>query len=175
MLQQPDQLAIVHYDRCRDHGRGAARADQRVDFEHAIEARRPRLRASAHRLLDPVHLFTLIREGLVLVGVRGAAASMARVARKAARSLVRGWASCLGRIFEVDVIKCARCGGTMKAIASIRDDVELERLLRHVGLDADFPKTRPARAPPAAWAGEGSQVDPTVDAWDGKDAQPADD
>ena len=117
----------------------------------------------------------IIREGLALVGVRGTAASMARVARKAARSLVRGWASCLGRIFEVDVIKCARCGGTMKAIASIRDDVELERLLRHVGLEADFPKTRPARAPPAAWAGEDSQVDPTVDAWDGKDAQPADD
>ena len=110
-----------------------------------------------------------------MVGVRGAAASMGRAARKAARSLVRGWASCLGRIFAVDVIKCSRCGGTMKAIASIRDDEELERLLRHVGLDAEFPTTRPARAPPAAWAGEGSQVDPAVEAWDGKDEQPADD
>ena len=80
-----------------------------------------------------------------------------------------------GRIFEVDVIKCARCGGTMKVIASITDDSELERLLRHVGLEADFPRTRPARAPPAAWAGEGCQVDPSADAWDGKDAQLADD
>ena len=118
----------------------------------------------------------LIREGLALVGVRGTAASMARVARKAARSLVRGWASCLGRIFEVDVIKCARCGGTMKAIASIRDDVELERLLRHVGLEADFPKdaARSCAAGGVGWGGlpggsDGGKM------WDGKDAQPADD
>ena len=145
-----------------------------VRYHGALGPRSP-LREAVTRAAKEKANFQLIREGLALVGVRGTAASMARVARKAARSLVRGWASCLGRIFEVDVIKCARCGGTMKAIASIRDDVELERLLRHVGLEADFPKTRPARAPPAAWAGEDSQVDPTVDAWDGKDAQPADD
>lgn len=61
----------------------------------------------------------------------------------------------------------------MKAISSITDDVELERLLRHVGLDAEFPRTRPARAPPAAWVGD-TQVDASVDAWDGKDSLPAD-
>jgi hypothetical protein len=88
---------------------------------------------------------------------------------------VKGWAACLGRIFEIDVIKCARCGGTMKAIATITADAELERLLRHVGLEADLPKTRPARAPPALWGGEGSRVDPATDAWDGKDSLPADD
>ena len=62
----------------------------------------------------------------------------------------------------------------MRAIASINDDAELERLLRHVGLEAEVPKTRSARAPPLALGGEGSQVDPGTDAWDGKDAQPAD-
>ena len=81
----------------------------------------------------------------------------------------------MGRIFEVDVIKCMRCGGTMKAIATITDDAELERLLKHVGLEADFPKTKPARAPPSTGGGEGSQVDPATDAWDGKDALPAED
>jgi hypothetical protein len=117
----------------------------------------------------------LIREGLALVGALGTAAAIVRAARKAGRSAVRGWASCLGRIFEIDVITCARCGGTMKAIASITEDGEFERLLRHVGLEADFPKTLPARAPPAAWGGEDSQADAAVDAWDGKDEQPADD
>jgi hypothetical protein len=62
----------------------------------------------------------------------------------------------------------------MKAIASITDDAELERLLTHVGLEADLPKTRPARAPPGMFGGEGSQVDPATDAWDGKDELPAD-
>jgi hypothetical protein len=63
----------------------------------------------------------------------------------------------------------ARCGGRMRPIASITDAAELERLLRHVGLEADFPKTRPARAPPLVWGGEGSQVDPGLDAWDAPD------
>ena len=116
----------------------------------------------------------LIREGLALVGALGTAASTARKARKVVAAAVRGWAACLGRIFEIDVIKCVRCGGTMRAIASINDDAELERLLRHVGIEADLPRTRPARAPPAALGVEGSQVDPGTDAWDGKDAQPAD-
>ena len=116
----------------------------------------------------------LIREGIALVGVLGTAARTARAARKAVASAVKGWAACLGRIFLVDVIKCARCGGTMRAIASITDDAELERLLSHVGMEADLPRTRPARGPPAAFGGEGSQVDPGTDAWDGKDAQPAD-
>ena len=111
----------------------------------------------------------------MLVGVLGTAASTARKARKVAAAAVKGWASCLGRIFEVDVIKCARCGGRMRPIAAITDAVELERFLLHVGLEADFPRTRPARAPPAPWGGEGSQVDPATDAWDGKDAPPAED
>src|SRR5271154_3358002 len=95
----------------------------------------------------------IICEGIALVGVVGAAASTARKARKVVAAAVRGWASCLGRIFEIDVIKCLRCGGTMKAIATITDDGELERLLRHVGIEADFPKTRPARAPPLPFGG----------------------
>ena len=62
----------------------------------------------------------------------------------------------------------------MKAIAQVTDDGELERLLKHVGHEADFPKTKPARAPPSMLGGEGSQVDPATDAWDGKDELPAD-
>ncbi len=111
---------------------------------------------------------------MALVGVLGTAATTARAARKVVAAAVKGWASCLGRIFEIDVIKCARCGGRMRPIAAITEAVELERLLLHVGLEADFPRTRPARAPPLGWGREGSQVDPATDAWDGKDAPPVD-
>ena len=63
----------------------------------------------------------------------------------------------------------------MRPIATITDGVELERLLTHVGLEADFPRTRPSRAPPTLWGGEGSQVDPAADAWEGKDEERAED
>ncbi|MBI3552173.1 MAG: transposase [Elusimicrobia bacterium] len=145
-----------------------------VRFHGALGPRSP-MREAVTRAAAEKANFQLIREGLALVGVLGTAARRARAARKVVAAAVKGWAACLGRIFEIDVIKCTRCGGTMKAIASITDDAELERLLKHVGLEADFPRTRPARAPPAMFGGEGSQVDPATDAWDGKDAQPADD
>lgn len=57
----------------------------------------------------------------------------------------------------------------MKAVAAIRDDVELERLMRYLGVESDFPKTKSARGPPVGYAGEDSQVNPTVDVWDGRD------
>jgi hypothetical protein len=142
---------------------------------HGVLGPRSPLREAVTRAAKEKANFQLIREGLALVGVLGTAASTARAARKVVAAAVKGWASCLGRIFEIDVIKCARCGGRMRAMASITDDAELERLLTHVGLEADFPRTRPARAPPLAWGGEGSQVDPATDAWDGKDAPPAED
>lgn len=81
----------------------------------------------------------------------------------------------MGRLFEVNAIKCASCGGEMKVVAAISDDVELERLMRHLGIEADFPKTKPARSPPVGWGGEDSQVDPEVDAWEGRDEERAED
>lgn len=40
-------------------------------------------------------------------------------------------------------------GGVMVLTALIQDDRELDRILGHQGWPADFPKTSPARAPPA--------------------------
>ncbi len=96
------------------------------------------------------------------------AARAKRAASGAAERMVRGWAACLGRILGVDDIKCPKCGGELLAVAAIQDDVELERLMEHLGLEKDFPRTKPARAPPGA-GGEDSQVDPAVEAWEGKD------
>jgi len=96
------------------------------------------------------------------------AARAKRAASAAAERVVRGWAACLGRILGVDDIKCPKCGGELRAVAAIQDDRELERLMEHLGLEKDFPRTKSARSPPGAW-GEESQVDPAVEAWEGKD------
>ena len=45
------------------------------------------------------------------------------------------WAMLIKRVYEVDPLKCARCGGEMKVIAFIeppRGDV-IEKILRHCG------------------------------------------
>ena len=114
--------------------------------------------------------FQCIRDGIVVRGAGGAAAGAVRLACVAANKALRGWAACLGRIFEVDPIKC-RCGGTMKLIAVITEDHELDRLLVHQGIEVDFPKTRPARSPPKYRVGEDTQLDPGSEAWDGKDEE----
>jgi diadenosine tetraphosphate (Ap4A) HIT family hydrolase len=144
-----------------------------VRHHGALGPRSP-LRKAVTRAAQEKANFQLIRNGVALVGLRGAAASMGRSMRKKVTAAVRGWASCLGRIFEVNPIKC-RCGGTMVAIATIRDDAELERVLRHEGLEVDFPRTKPSRSPPSVYGGEDGQVEPSNDAWDGKDEERAED
>ena len=91
----------------------------------------------------------------------------------------RSWAACLSRVFEVDPLVCPRCAATMVPVAVIMNDAELVRLLSHLGLPTDLPKTKPARTklvgvmlgPP----GEECQLDPRVDLYEAVDVPPADD
>ena len=46
------------------------------------------------------------------------------------------------KIFEVDPVRCEKCGGGMKLVAVILDDRELDRILAHQGWPTEFPKTR---------------------------------
>lgn len=103
--------------------------------------------------------------------MKGAACAAVRAGRKAASKALRNWAGCLGRIFEVDPIKCNACGGTMRPIAVITDDKELTRLLVYMGLEGDFPVTTPARSPPMYRGDEETQLDPATDKWDGVDKE----
>ena len=96
------------------------------------------------------------------------AETLAREARTAAQ---KAWAACIRRVFEVNPIHCSSCGVDMVAVAAIVDDQELERLLAHLGLPTEFPKNKPARAPPLPF-GEDSQVDPAVERWHGIDPEP---
>jgi len=70
--------------------------------------------------------------------------------REPATVLIRrlDWAALLARVFAIDVLRCARCGGRMKVIAFLTDPPVVERILDHLHLPAHPPPTRPGRAPP---------------------------
>ncbi len=58
------------------------------------------------------------------------------------------WATLMRRAFGFDVLACPRCGGRLRLIALLDASVVTERILRHLGLPAEVPPARPARAPP---------------------------
>ncbi|MBI3554133.1 MAG: hypothetical protein HY077_16675 [Elusimicrobia bacterium] len=60
------------------------------------------------------------------------------------------------------------------AVAVIADGGELARLLNHLRLPAELPKTKPSRAPPGRTMDEGGQLDPGLDEWEGKEQAPGD-
>ncbi len=62
----------------------------------------------------------------------------------------------------------------MTAVSAIVDVGELSRLLAHLKLPMDFPKTAPSRGPPRGLMSEDSQVDARLDGLDGKEQAPSD-
>jgi len=49
------------------------------------------------------------------------------------------WARLLKRVFEIDMEHCPNCGGQLKIIAAILEAPVIERILRHLGLEARAP------------------------------------
>lgn len=113
--------------------------------------------------------------GVPADGLRAAAACAQRVIRKAFARSAKSWAACLRKVFEVNPIQCPSCGVEMVPVAAITDDRQLDRLLACLGLPTDWPKTKPARAPPLPFPRQDTQIDPRLDAWDGRDDPPPDD
>ena len=118
------------------------------------------------------------------------AGKVEREVRKAASAAKRAWAACMKKIFEVDPVRCEKCGGGMKLVAVILDDRELDRIQEHEGWPREFPKTRryqdflsrvcagpegsrpqASRAPPGSVerGDESSQADPRGDRDGGQD------
>jgi len=60
------------------------------------------------------------------------------------------WAQLMRRSFGFDVLACPRCGGRFRLVALIEERSVIDRILRHLGLPAEVPATRPSRAPPAS-------------------------
>jgi len=61
------------------------------------------------------------------------------------------WAQRLKRVFAIDIEVCRRCGGRLRVIASIEEPEVIERILEHLGRDAEpVDPAHPSRAPPEA-------------------------
>ncbi len=62
------------------------------------------------------------------------------------------WAKLLRKVFEVDPLRCPRCGGSMAVVAWITEAATIDRILAHRrrrGIESPFEGAQ-ARAPPAA-------------------------
>jgi hypothetical protein len=70
-------------------------------------------------------------------------------AQKPTRRVSRlDWAALLKRVFEIEILRCARCGARMRVVAFITDRKASTRILEHLGLPSHFPPLGKARAPP---------------------------
>ncbi len=79
------------------------------------------------------------------------------------------WAVLIARIYEVFPLVCPSCGGNMRILAFVTEGVQIRRILKHIGVDAQAPPIAPARGPPL-WdecdaqgtdgAGEGGRIEP---------------
>jgi hypothetical protein len=52
------------------------------------------------------------------------------------------------RVFAIDVLACASCGGRLRFVATIEDPPVVTRILAHLDLPTDGPVLTPARPPP---------------------------
>jgi len=43
------------------------------------------------------------------------------------------WARLIRKIFEVDVLRCKKCGGEMKIVAFITEEKSVKKILNHIG------------------------------------------
>ena len=116
-----------------------------------------------------------LRDLVVEEASKGTSRARLREKKEAVCAQLRSWAACLARVFEVFPFVCPRCSTTMLPVAVIMNDRELVRLLEHLGLPTDFPKTKPARSrPPEVYEcgppdDAGSQLNPKVDLYEGID------
>ncbi len=61
------------------------------------------------------------------------------------------WAELLQRIFEVDALRCPRCGTSMRLVAAIEDPAVARKILECLDLPARAPPLMPASADEPAW------------------------
>ncbi len=57
------------------------------------------------------------------------------------------WSALLRRVFALDVLVCAVCGGEMRVMAYISEQNVVEKILTHLGLPTEPPPLAPARMP----------------------------
>jgi pyruvate/2-oxoglutarate dehydrogenase complex dihydrolipoamide acyltransferase (E2) component len=69
------------------------------------------------------------------------------------RHVAMNWARRLKRVFGIEIDKCARCGGTLRIIASIEEPEVVAKILAH--LERTAPEAHQAELPLGARAPPG--------------------
>ena len=59
------------------------------------------------------------------------------------------WAALIKCVYEVDPLKCPKCGGEMRVISFIEEEAVIRKILQHCGLWQEPPIRPPPTAPPA--------------------------
>ena len=54
----------------------------------------------------------------------------------------------MARTFGDDLAACSRCGGRLRLVGLVKDQLSIDRFLRGIGESTDFPPLAPARGPP---------------------------
>jgi hypothetical protein len=69
------------------------------------------------------------------------------------------WAALIKVVYEVDPLKCPKCGGTMKIVSFIEETPVIEKILRHCKLWKEVPP----RPPPQIKEGPVAETGPYYD------------
>lgn len=85
----------------------------------------------------------------IVPGTRTAACAARGEVSVSDRQRAMSWAQRLKRVFAIDIETCRQCGGKLRVIASIEEPTVIERILEHLGRDAEpADLAHPSRAPP---------------------------
>ena len=57
----------------------------------------------------------------------------------------KSWAKLLKRVVDLDLKNCPNCGGELRMLAAILEQLEIEKILTHLGRQARAPPRAPAR------------------------------
>ena len=61
------------------------------------------------------------------------------------RRCAASWARLIAKVFHVDPLTCRKCGGKLKIVAYLHDQVAIQQILAHLGLGPpEEPKPPPA-------------------------------
>ena len=58
------------------------------------------------------------------------------------------WAQCIKRVYEINPLECPKCKGTMRVVAFLQDEVEISKIMGHLGIPKFKPPPKLPRAPP---------------------------
>jgi len=63
----------------------------------------------------------------------------------AKRRCTASWARLIAKVFHADPLTCRKCGGKLKIVAYLHDQVAIQQILAHLGLSPpEEPKPPPA-------------------------------